>query len=136
MIVGDFNFPHIDWDSDTVKGLDGVEFVKCVQENFLYQYIEVPTREGAILDLLLGNELGQVMDVSVREHFRPSDHNAISFNLIMDKDRSDLRVEVLNWKKAKFDEMRRDLGSVDWHRLVRIYAFSSSAFPTILLVLK
>ena len=117
VIVGDFNFPHINWDSHTVKGLDGVEFVKCVQENFLHQYIEVPTREDAILDLLLGNELGQVMDVSVREHFGSSDHNAISFNLIMDKDRSGPRVEVLNWKKAKFDEMRRDLGSVDWHRL-------------------
>ncbi|XP_062923290.1 uncharacterized protein LOC134356332 [Mobula hypostoma] len=117
VVVGDFNFPYIDWVSHTVRGPDGLEFVKCVQENFLNQYIEGPTRGDAILDLLLGNELGQVTEVCVGEHFGSSDHNTISFNLIMDKDRSGPRVEVLNWKKAKFEEMRKDLKSVDWDRL-------------------
>ena len=46
VIVGDFNFPHVDWEAHSVKGLDGVEFVKCVQDSFLQQYIEVPTRDG------------------------------------------------------------------------------------------
>ena len=32
---------------------------------FLNQYIDVPTREDAILDLQLGNELGQVTKVCV-----------------------------------------------------------------------
>ena len=117
VVVGDFNFPHIDWDSHAVKGLDGLEFVKCVQDSFLDQYIDEPTRGDAILDLLLGNELGQVTDVCVGAHFSSSDHNTISFNLIMDKDRSGPKVEVLNWKKAKFEEMRKDLNSVDWERL-------------------
>ncbi|XP_062920044.1 uncharacterized protein LOC134354760 isoform X1 [Mobula hypostoma] len=117
VVVGDFNFPHVDWDSHTVRGLDGLEFVKCVQESFLNQYIEVPTRGDAILDLLLGNELGQVMEVWVGEHFGSSDHNTISFNLTLDKDRSGPRVEVLNWKKVKFEDMRKDLKSVDWDRL-------------------
>ena len=44
--MGDFNFPHIDWEAHSVKGLVGLEFVKCVQDSFLQQYIEVPTRDG------------------------------------------------------------------------------------------
>ncbi|XP_059826353.1 uncharacterized protein LOC132394340 [Hypanus sabinus] len=35
----------------------------------------------------------------------------------MDKDRSGTRVEVLSCKKAKFEEMRKDLKSMDWVRL-------------------
>ena len=54
-----------------------------MQDSFLQQYIEVPTRGGAVLDLLLGNETGQVGEVCVGEHFGSSDHNTISFNIIM-----------------------------------------------------
>ncbi|XP_059809285.1 uncharacterized protein LOC132382840 [Hypanus sabinus] len=117
VIVGDFNFPHVDWEAHSVKGLDGLEFVKCVQDSFLQQYIEVPTRDGAVLDLLLGNAIGQLTDVCVGEHFRSSDHNSISFNIIMEKDRTGPRVEIFNWRKANFEGMRRDLERVDWVKL-------------------
>ena len=56
VVVGDFNFPYIDWDSLSARGVDGAEFVRSVQEGFLKQYVDSPTREGAILDLVLGNE--------------------------------------------------------------------------------
>ena len=45
------------------------------------QYVDSPTREGAILDLVLGNEPGQVVDVSVGEQFKNSDHNSVSFKV-------------------------------------------------------
>ena len=38
-------------------------------------------RNKAVLDLVLGNEPGQVSDLSVGEHFGDSDHNSISFTL-------------------------------------------------------
>jgi len=55
VVVGDFNFPYIDWDSLSARGLDGAEFVRTVREGFLKQYFNSPTREGATLDLVLGN---------------------------------------------------------------------------------
>ena len=58
VVMGDFNFPNIDWDSFSARGLDEAEFVQCVQECFLRQYVDSPTQEGAILDLVLGNEPG------------------------------------------------------------------------------
>ncbi|XP_069796955.1 uncharacterized protein [Narcine bancroftii] len=112
VIMGDFNFPHIDWETHSVKGLDGLEFVKCVQDSFLQQYVV-----GAVLDLLLANGMGQVTEVSVGEHFGSSDYNAISFNVIMERDKSGPRVEVFDWGKARFEEMRKDLQGVHWDNL-------------------
>ena len=63
VIVGDFNFPNIDWDSHSIRGLDGEKFVKRIQGEFLIQYVDGPTREGAKRDLLLGNKEGQVTEV-------------------------------------------------------------------------
>eukprot|EP00061_Rhincodon_typus_P000197 g10876.t1 len=60
VVMGDFKCPNIDWDSLSVRGLDGAEFVRSIQEGFLEQYEHSPTGEGAILDLVLGNEPGQV----------------------------------------------------------------------------
>jgi len=46
-VVGDFNLPYIIWDSLSARGVDGAEFVRSVQEDFLKQYVDTPTREGA-----------------------------------------------------------------------------------------
>eukprot|EP00061_Rhincodon_typus_P009172 g32448.t1 len=35
VVVGNFNFPLIDWDSLRARGSDGEQFVSCVQEGFL-----------------------------------------------------------------------------------------------------
>ena len=61
-----------------------MEFVRCVQEGFLTQYVDKPTRGEAVLDLVLGNEPGQVSDLSVGEHFGDSDHNSISFTIALE----------------------------------------------------
>eukprot|EP00061_Rhincodon_typus_P010747 g35270.t1 len=88
VVVGDFNFPLIDGDSLRARGSDGEQFVRCVQEGFLRQYVDNPTREETILDLVLGNEPAQVIDVSVGEHFGLSDHNSIRFRVVVDKDKT------------------------------------------------
>lgn len=54
VVVGDFNFPNIDRANRGVNGSNGVQFLKCVQEGFLKQYVEALTRERATLVLVLG----------------------------------------------------------------------------------
>ena len=81
------------------------------------QYVDSPTQEEAILDLVLGNKPRQVTDVSVGDHFGNSDHNSISFKTLVEKDRSSPRVKVLNWGKANYNSIRQELGNVDWGRL-------------------
>eukprot|EP00061_Rhincodon_typus_P005125 g24253.t1 len=59
VVVGDFNFPLIDWESVRARGSDGEQFISCVQKGFLRQYVDNPTREEDNLDLVRGNEPGQ-----------------------------------------------------------------------------
>jgi len=50
LIVGDY--PHINWDSmECARGDE--EFVELLQDNFLCQHVNEPTREGNILDLVI-----------------------------------------------------------------------------------
>ena len=44
--------------------------------------------------MVLGNEPGQVIEVSVGEHFGNSDHNSIRFKVLVDKDKRGPRVKV------------------------------------------
>ena len=75
------------------------------------QYVDSPTREGAILDLVLGNEPGQVK-VSVGEHVANSDHNSVNFRIVMEKEECCPMGKVLNWGKANYNRIRQDLEAV------------------------
>eukprot|EP00061_Rhincodon_typus_P008719 g31581.t1 len=86
--MGDFNFPNIDWNLLSENRLDGADFVKYAQEGFLTKYVDRLTRWKTILDLVIGNELGQVSDLLVGEHFSDRDHNFLTFTIVMERVRS------------------------------------------------
>ncbi|XP_062907777.1 ubiquitin-conjugating enzyme E2 G2 isoform X1 [Mobula hypostoma] len=112
--MGDFNFPNIDWQLISSNGLDGAEFVKCIQGGCLSQYVDRPTRGNAILDLVLNNEPGQVTDLSVGEHLGDSDHRTLAFNIIMEKDRIREDRKIFNWGRANYEAIRLELAGVNW----------------------
>ena len=114
VVMGDFNFPNIDWNIPRVRGLDGEEFVRCVQEGFLTQYVDKPTRGEAVLDLVFGNEPGQVSDLSVGEHFGDSDHNSISFTLALERDRISQARKVSIWSKGNYEAIRQEIRGINW----------------------
>eukprot|EP00061_Rhincodon_typus_P009000 g32122.t1 len=58
----------------------------------------VQLEEGAIVDLVLANELDQVTDLSVGEHFGNSNHNFLSFKIAMNLDKSGPNGKVVNWE--------------------------------------
>ena len=82
LIMGDFNFPHIDWVSiDCDK--DSESFLDLVQDCFLTQHVHVPTRLTNILDLVLTSEPGMIeeVQVQVKEHLSTSDHSILVCHL-------------------------------------------------------
>lgn len=85
IVFGDFNFPNIINDILCVKGLDGMHFLKFVQEKHLGQYLTGPSRDGAVLVLILGCEARQVAEVVVGERCRNSKHNMVQFIVAMNK---------------------------------------------------
>ncbi len=64
MILGDFNFPEIDWSAYNVRGGEDTiqaKFFDAVNDMYLVQHIDFPTRfrhgqEPSTLDLIFTNE--------------------------------------------------------------------------------
>lgn len=57
-------------------------------------------------------------EVSTEEHLRTSDHNPIHFRSIVEHGRTDPQVNVLNWCKANFNDIRQELAKIYWKRLL------------------
>ena len=73
LIMGDFNLSGIDWVQEQGKGKVDEDFLVLVQDCFLTQFVDKPTRGSAVLDLLLSNDPNMVEEVEVGEYLRSSD---------------------------------------------------------------
>ncbi|KAK4806962.1 hypothetical protein QYF61_027329 [Mycteria americana] len=63
VLMGDSNFPDINWEYHTVVTSKSGKFLKYVEDNFLSQVLCEPTRKDALLGLLFVNREGLVGDV-------------------------------------------------------------------------
>jgi len=62
VLTGDFNHPDISWEDHTARQAQSRRFLQSIDDNFLMQVVEEPTRKGALLDLVLTNKEGLVED--------------------------------------------------------------------------
>ena len=81
MICGDFNYPEIDWENESVgeNSEHLAFFVARIQESFLHQHISEPTRykfgeEPSLLDLVLTNEDGMDLNLKYQSELGNGDH--------------------------------------------------------------
>ena len=71
-----------------------------------------------MLNLLLSNDPNIVEEVEVGEHFGASNHNIVCAKILLRVRVQDSRVRLLDFRKANFEGMRRELGDVDWETLI------------------
>ena len=121
-IVGDFNFPSIDWsdlqfavDNDSCSSL----FSLFVSRHCFNQLVSEPTRlhpgcKNSVLDVILSNDTF-VCDVTVSSPFSTSDHCSIYFSLVcpvfscFPPDH-----EIRNFSEADWESIYNFLGDCDW----------------------
>jgi len=80
LIMGDFNYPEIDWSSCTVDASassDCKGFLESVEDCFYTQHVKDPTRVNAVLDLVLTHKPDLVSEVSINDRLGASDHNNV-----------------------------------------------------------
>jgi len=66
VLIGDFNFPNIDWQIMQCLPTANKEtqlFLNCIEDNFLVQHVNVPMRQNSILDLVISESLESVDEV-------------------------------------------------------------------------
>ncbi len=125
IIIGDFNFPEIDWignvstkDEDHPASL----FLESTQDGMLSQHIKEPTRwrEGQkanTLDLLFTSKDGLVSDIEVLPPIGKSDHGVVLFNIHRSFGKDTTSRKKFLYDKGNYAEINKQL-DIDWNSLL------------------
>ena len=113
VIVGDFNIPEIDWNTNAILGNSGLAhaFIDLLDDLYLNQLITKPTRvregqQSNVLDLLITDQENIVEHWELNAPLGKSDHLTLDFTLGQHplKTGSNLRYA---YYKGRYDEMRK-----------------------------
>ena len=123
IIMGDFNFPDIDWTMDISNKSEehiASKFLSCTHENYLNQIVNSPThfrgtQNPTLIDLILTNEADLVQDVDFHPPFGKSHHVVLTFSIDLNPTVLP-NVSVLKYQmnKADYGKMRSHLRQFDW----------------------
>ncbi|GAB0179229.1 mitochondrial enolase superfamily member 1 [Grus japonensis] len=116
VLMGDFNHPDICWRDNTAEHKQSRKFLECVDDNFLLQVIEEPTRRGAMLDLVLTNKEGLVGNVKLKGSLGCSDHKMVEFKILRAARRAHSKLTTLDFRRADFGLFRDLLGRILWDK--------------------
>jgi len=73
---------------------------ECIRDNFVSQVIDIPTREDAMLDLLLTNTSELIGDIRIGGCLGCSHHAVVESTVLMASSQSKIRMP--DCKKAEF----------------------------------
>ncbi|PKU42878.1 adaptin ear-binding coat-associated protein 1 [Limosa lapponica baueri] len=114
VLVGDFNLPDICWEYNMADREQSRRFLECVEDNFLMQLVSEPTRESALLGLILVNRKELVGEVKVGGHLGHSDHEMIEFSILGETRRRVTKTATLDFWRPNFNLFRRLLDKIPW----------------------
>ncbi|GAB0194032.1 hypothetical protein GRJ2_001868500 [Grus japonensis] len=116
VLMGDFDHPNICWRDNAAEHKQSRKFLECVDDNFLLQVIEKPTRRGAMLDLVLTNKEGLVGDVKLKASLGCSDHEMVEFKILRAARRAHSKLTTLDFRRADLGLFRDLLGRIPWDK--------------------
>lgn len=136
IIVGDFNFPDVNWTTWTNSGNENhasFHFIECLRDNFLQQHISSYTRyrdgqNPSCLDLLISDSDDIVSDVQFGDKLGASDHVSIIFNVQCDFSVTGSSKTRPNFYKGNYQDIRKYLEDVDWNEMTQMGVEESWTF--------
>lgn len=117
ILVGDFNFPGIDWKAETASSKTGRSFLDACRERGFDQMVAEPTHiKGNILDLVLTDKVDGIISVETGGRLGRSDHEILLVEVEVKRNQTDSQRKTPNWGRADWDSMRAAMGEVEWER--------------------
>ena len=123
LVVGDFNFPKVDWDLNLCN--DAVDspaqrFLSIMMDNHLTQLVSFPTRfrqgqNPSLLDLVLVHDELLVESLDSLPGVGKSDHIILSVTICVPTSRKFNPNTKYNFNLADFDLINSIIESIDWH---------------------
>ncbi len=122
LIIGDFNYPDINWETWTTVASEmssNFKFIESLRDSYMYQHIDAPTRgrtgqNPSILDLIITNEEGMVSDIMMEGPLGKSDHSCINFDFVCRREKTCRPRTKYYYDKADYAGMAEDLRKIDW----------------------
>ena len=118
-LLGDFNFPDVCWKYNAAQRKQSRRLLEWVEDSFLTQLVQEPTRGGALLDLLFTNSEGLVGDVKAGNCLGQSNHETVEFSILGDVIRVTSKTAILNFQRADSDLFRMLVARVPWELLFK-----------------
>ena len=113
VIMGDFNFPNINWNNYTCCRYSE-KFRDTCLDYFLHQMVLEKTRVNSTLDLVLTSHENLISNLNVSDPLATCDHNVIEFILNSSLTMNSKKNEQLRLNKANYDGMRSVLKDINW----------------------
>ena len=106
IIVGDFNFPKINWQGGS-NDRKSENFVECVHAKNLEQMVEFPTHiRGNLLDLVLTNALENILSAEGLGNLGNSDHTIICVEVDFYPKFKESNELILDWINGDTDGLK------------------------------
>jgi hypothetical protein len=124
MVMGDFNFPKIDWKNWSTKGDKNSEnFVESIRDSYLLQHVmeNIRMRENCepnTLDLILTNDENMIEELNYTIPLGNSDHCSLEFMLKCYCEEKSCKTERWNYFKGDYTKMNTFL-QCDWNDILK-----------------
>lgn len=107
-LLGDFNFPDVDWQSLSSTSRASAEFINLTLDFNLFQTVDAPTRGSNTLDLILSNAPETIGPILYREGL--SDHKLLQFPIQVPFRHTGKDSKIIrDYNKADYTAMNSDL---------------------------
>lgn len=122
ILIGDFNYPNIDWKHMTASRVDNIKFFKVIQDSFWFQNISEFTRfrtgnNPSLLDLLFTRRKDAVRDVQYKFGLGKSDHVMIQFTVDGAKEENVKKfTPSRNYRKGNYEAMNNIFHNIEWEK--------------------
>jgi len=121
LILGDFNYPTINWEAHTSQANrhNEITFVDNIRKNSLFQHINQPTRGRInqtphILDLIFTNEEQMISEILYLSPLGKSDHNILIFNFNCYIKSPTYEKTLWFYNKTDYDSLKKDIRKENW----------------------
>lgn len=122
LVVGDFNYPKINWQSWTTDGgleTEEYKFVEAVRDAYLHQHVSQSTRGRgetlpSLLDLIMTKEAGMISCINYEAPIGKSDHSVLQFNIELGTNELQHPQKRYYFDKGNYDAMRQYMNGIVW----------------------
>ena len=116
VLLGDFNVADYTQLNDASSQAAN-DLTKFVEDNFLSQSVDEPTRGNNVLDLVFSTQEDMIQKLHIGDNLSTSDHKIITFVININTERSIKNHFVPDFRRSDFNGFRNELETINWDSL-------------------